>query len=90
MPHGAFVRRWRSRVKPNTTVLPIIRTANCVKQFDRIIIGVMVPESLFRMAIEVLAVKECDDTFYGWFFEHRHKNNPAGAITASPAGGNFN
>ncbi len=71
-------------------VLPPTRGATRVEQFDGVIIRVMVAEGVFRMAIEVMAVKECDGTFYGWFLEHCHENNPAGAITASPAGGNFN
>jgi hypothetical protein len=78
MPFGIFRFARRARVESHAMRLPVLPGANSVQEFAGVEIRVVVAESIFGVAEEVLAVDESNGP--GHWRGQAHKNNPAGAL----------
>ena len=84
-------------VESGTLQTPTLEAAHRARQCQRVVIGPTVPEGLLHGVEEVLPVEECNcppnERFNGQRapssrrLSHQEKQNPAGGISAGPAGG---
>ena len=68
-------------IEAHTCGHPSIGDADSGREPDRIVVGVMVPEGVLGMPVQILAVDEGDGALCSWLFRHRSRtNNPGGAF----------